>query len=42
MVEESELFINQLGAPVLNEAMGVDKEKDVDGATVTFLRFISI
>ena len=42
MVDEADIFINQLGAPVFNGAMGVDKEKDVDGVVATLLRFICI
>lgn len=42
MVDEADLFVNQLGAPVLNGVMGVDKEKDVDGVLTTLLRFICI
>ena len=30
-VDEADIFVNQLWAPVSNGAMGVDKEKEVDG-----------
>ena len=41
-VDEAELFINQLGSPVLKGAMGVDKVNEEGGVQTTLLGFISI
>lgn len=41
-VDEADIFTNQLGAPVLNGAMGVDKVREEGGVVTPLLCFISI
>ena len=41
-IQESEIFVNDLGERVTAGAMGVDKVKEIDGRRVNLLRFICI
>ena len=41
-VDDSEVFTDHNGVPVLAGAMGVDKVKEIDGVSHRFLRFIAI